>query len=114
MAVNERSFGPFYFARISTSKRRVPAHTGGIVEMAHPWRRGKARIFRTPWTKPSRAVALGIWFRDRSKAEEGFEDDKWLSPHLLANVSADEISSWDRGDDGPTAQGEEQFYRAQL
>ena len=44
MAVHERSLGPAYLARVPLGVDWCPPHTGGIVQMHAPWRRGRAVI----------------------------------------------------------------------
>lgn len=96
MAIEERSLGPLYFARVATSQAICPVRMVGVVETALPWRRGKALMlpwWSRHWWAPQ-AIVLGLWFRDRHAVKD--DDTQWFSPKYI-RVAPSEISQWDNG-----------------
>jgi hypothetical protein len=79
MAIDNREWGPFYWARVPVERRLFRPAIGDITEVCDPWRRGKAVVLCTGFYK---AVAVGLWTRSIHKDiafdfGEGLPD--WLS-----------------------------------
>ena len=117
MAVDEKSFGPFYFAYIPAKRRWFKPHLTGIVMEHPPWRRGAAMLLPSPirhgkipllrqkkvmffpvfqWG----AVALGFWRKRPNKTIDlDLEDEQWLGPGWMPEIDIDEIRSWYNGEE---------------
>lgn len=94
MAVNELSWRQLYMAKIDTSVPYVPSpHWVHITQMHEPWRRGRAVVLPALW--PGKTFVVGRWVKSVYDGREDLSEERWLNPHWMASVSADEISTWD-------------------
>ena len=100
MATREVSIGPLYLAPVRL-KLDAPPHTAQIIEMAPPWRRGKALLLRVWWTY---GVAVGIWRpAPNSEIDEELENEQWMDPGVL-DVTMGEIATWSNGEEEDPAE----------
>ena len=91
MGVNEKTFGPFYAAKMDTNVRFVPSpHWLQIVEMHEPWRKGWAVTLPAIW--PSKTIIVGAW---KKPSDNKMVEERWLNPHWMDSVSVQDISTWD-------------------
>lgn len=91
MAIQERSLGCLYAAKVRLNKRWCPPHFSGIVEMEPPWHHGQALIVSFG---RSTGFMFGFWIR---RFSYDVYSERWLNAKLL-NINIEEIAKWDKID----------------